>query len=301
VTTNPANHIDSWAFALTGKHLSGAPTRAGLRGKGLDKNKFISITEDIFKRTVINIDVQAQLEATSLTEARVLGTASNDDNAYGPEAGAIGPVNGSRSSTIGDSLTGLSGIASLNQDSGSMSNQGFIAAFGEPGEAGTGTVRLADSEVPLDTRNFGKSVSPAGNGLVAVGDLDGDLVGLDAVETELVAMTLTGTGPATAAITGSVEDATGVVSVNNNAGILNNQMIALGVAVGFAPGKAVAHADLAQENASNSDLGSHDPRMASIQGSINDSQGILLVNNAAGQLGNQATVISFAGSAAASF
>ena len=110
-----------------------------------------------------------------------------------------------------------------------------------------------------------------------------------------------------ARITDSINRNTGVVHVNESAGNMNNQANALAMAVGFAEGGvAIAESDLGQFNAFNivnesgeevDDSDVNDGfvyKAVSIDNSVNGNTGVIGVNQAAGNLANQANVVSFA-------
>ncbi len=87
---------------------------------------------------------------------------------------------------------------------------------------------------------------------------------------------------------------TGIVSVNNSSGSMNNQANAVSVAVGFGrtlAGVALSEADLGQVNAFNRvELErTSSTSIASVNGS-----GIVSVNNSSGHMNNQANVVSVA-------
>jgi hypothetical protein len=114
-----------------------------------------------------------------------------------------------------------------------------------------------------------------------------------------------------ALISDSLNNNSGVVAVNNSAGNLNNQGNVLSIAFSLAPeGVALAESDLGQFNSWNrvfeSDTETQDDqgdtvplgiginKQANITGSINGNTGVLGVNNASGNMANQANVFSVA-------
>ena len=112
-----------------------------------------------------------------------------------------------------------------------------------------------------------------------------------------------------ALITNAINNNTGVVQVNQSPGQMNNQSNVLALAFSLRPGGvALAEADLGQFNQGNF-VGESDGQQvsgkavvgdgiginksASITGSINGNIGIVGVNQSAGNMANQANIVSF--------
>lgn len=213
---------------------------------------------------------------------------------------------------ISASINANAGYSSVNQASGNMNNQANAVSvavdsgtFGGPPTGGSpppsqdpGTVGFAEANAAIQQINGGfnttttteggtPSITPNGNIIDTI-----NIVFRDAV------------------ITGSIIGNNGVVQVNQSVGQMNNQSNLLALAFSLREGGvAMAEADLGQFNQNNfvgesdgqtlvgdvvtpDDVGIH--KSATIVGSINGNTGIVGVNQAAGNLANQANVVTFA-------
>jgi hypothetical protein len=104
-------------------------------------------------------------------------------------------------------------------------------------------------------------------------------------------------GTRAASIQGSVNDNTGVVMLNQNAGYASNQYNSATLALGLnGAAVAMADADLGQWNQRNLSIDLSTVRLGTIADSINGNTGITMVNQNTGNYNNQATMISFSGS-----
>ena len=97
----------------------------------------------------------------------------------------------------------------------------------------------------------------------------------------------------TATILGSVNNNSGIVGVNQNAGNMNNQTNAVALAVGIGSQVALAESVLGQVNTGNTVQEVETLKVDRIADSINTNTGIVGVNQSSGNMNNQASAISF--------
>jgi len=252
----------------------------------VDKYKDIDITEWVVinKTVIITVDVAADLNSA----AEALAVANQENvlntvNGYNPELADPGVVfepnpeaggyaySNFRANTILESIKSNIGITGVNQDSGNFNNQGNNFAV-----AVTDTVpTFANSESSASQVNAGNQVYVH----------------------ELLATVETLIPQKTDDITNSVINNKGITSVNQSVGNMNNQLNSVALAVGLAPpGEgvmvAMAEADLGQFNAFNTVVEINTIKQDSISGSINTNHGITSVNQSAGNMNNQASIVS---------
>ncbi|NJO23739.1 MAG: hypothetical protein HC868_13455 [Sphingomonadales bacterium] len=103
-------------------------------------------------------------------------------------------------------------------------------------------------------------------------------------------------------IAGSVNENAGVTQVNQNAGVANNQVNSVSLALSLGPAGnggttavALSESDLGQWNIGGRTTENNTIKVDRIIGSINGNGGITSVNQSVGNMNNQASVISFAG------
>jgi hypothetical protein len=232
-------------------------------------------------------------------------TENNDvDSAHNLLQGGIGHIGAVNTmgihlnATINNSIHDNTGIVGVNQDVGNMSNQGNQVALAvatpatQTDNADTTNRVLVNSQSEAQQNNR--------NNFVYHGEIPqptattGSTIGQ--------AVDYRGGPNEVASITGSINNNIGIVNVNQNAGNMNNQgnSEALAVAINLA-GFALAEAALGQENANSGD-NQHAPfgtvyeygvqKSASMSGSLNNNTGVGGVNQAAGNMANQANIFS---------
>lgn len=180
-----------------------------------------------------------------------------------------------------------SGIISLNQSSGNNNNQGTIVSVAIDEEApAPAPPPPAAPPPPPAPNNVGfahasaaATQSQAGNNIDSVNLLYRD-----------------------ATITNSLNNNTGLIYANQSAGNMNNQLNVLSLAFSLAEsGVALSEAALGQFNAAGrvgesnsttSTVGIN--KLARISNSLNDNVGVFGVNQAVGNMANQANIVSVA-------
>jgi hypothetical protein len=174
------------------------------------------------------------------------------------------------------------GVTQFNQDVGVGSNQANMisAAVGESFANGP-TTNFAEANNSAAQYNFNNLVNVTGTRLNGEGAADDTVGTIHAAQ-----------------IDGSIRGNIGVVQVNQNAGVFNNQLNSLSLAFSF-DGTAVALAEsaLGQWNTGGQATDVNVSRTASItNGSVSFNQGVVMGNQAAGYMANQGGVVSISGS-----
>jgi hypothetical protein len=217
----------------------------------------------------------------------------DDDGQGAPEFVAPQRNNGFFVATLTGSVTGNTGITQVNQDVGHMVNQSNSVSA-----AVNMTAFFAESHAIVEQQNNGNQVTQEG---VLPTNPDGS-VDFDAINANAFALRR-------ANIIDSVNANAGVTQVNQNAGVANNQVNSVSLALSLGSGQglgttavALSEADLGQWNIGGTTHETNTIKVSRIIGSINDNGGITSVNQSSGNMNNQASVISFAGaSSIASF
>jgi hypothetical protein len=276
----------------------------------ISKTKDITVTESITISTNVSAQSFIDVTADKFAEADAIVNQSNHGNRAcencAEKTDQIGSA--STSAGAGDSVSGNTGYVSVNQAAGNMNNQGNAVSvaidsgtFGggtpPPPPPPTGTGQQAASGVGFAEANA--SVEQVNGGSGSRGEISVDPNIVDSINIVF----------RNALITNAINDNTGVVQVNQSPGQMNNQSNVLALAFSERPGGvALAEADLGQFNQANQSLESDGQQVsgtaiigdgvgihktASITGSINNNIGIVGVNQAAGNMANQANIVSF--------
>lgn len=252
------------------------------------KDKDVRVTLDIDKTKDVNInvsfteDLDGAAEVDSVVNQETLfNTVNADTDKPLSTSGAFNAGDGYRlDAVIEDSYNNNAGVLQINQDVGYMSNQGNVAAIAVVNSPETGR-DFADAEESAEQVTQGNSTTYVG--------------GLGVSDTASQDATITDPD-ANALINRSLDANLGIVHVNQNAGRMNNQLNDVGLAVADDSAVvALAEADLGQFNADNTVDETDTVKRDRILDSINNNQAIVNVNQSAGNMNNQGTVISFAG------
>jgi hypothetical protein len=247
----------------------------------IDKTKDVFIVEDIAVFKFVDLFVIVPLTATKAAESDALVNQTNTLNQSCTNCDE-------KRDTITGSGNTNSGVLSINQAAGNMNNQGNAVSIavdfvvvGTPPTSPPPTVipesaGFAEAQAAVDQFNANNFVDTV-NLLFRSGE-----------------------------IAGSLNNNTGIVHVNQAPGNMNNQANALSVAVSLSAGVALSEADLGQINTFNvvreSDATSTSAfrvginKHADIVGSITGNTGVVGVNQAVGNMANQANVVSVAAS-----
>jgi len=236
----------------------------------IDKTKDKTVSETLTKTKIVDLNVLVIATPDKFSESEAIINQRNFENE------ACENCAEKRDLLIG-SGTGNAGVLTINQAAGNMNNQGSAVSIAVD-------VPTPPSETPGTETGFAEAQASASQY-----NLDNLVESINIIFRE-------------ARIESSLNDNTGVVHVNQSAGNLNNQANALSIAISFDAGVALAESDLGQFNTGNtvseSQVGAgfaqSEPKTAAITGSVNGNSGVIGVNQSAGNMANQANVVSFA-------
>lgn len=227
-----------------------------------DKDKFVFERVDKFKS--VDIFVDGDFFFSDAAEAEALANQRNQFQAVSSNDNLV-------TTEISDSINGNEGVTEVNQDAGNNVNQANIVSVAVDGtfngtDPSDGPAAFAEAQASAEQVNFGNFV-------------------FQEFETR------------DAFIAGSVNDNVGATLVNQNVGNNNNQLNALAVAAADSAWVALSEADLGQFNDENETdrFSSGVSRSDRLLGSVNGNTGVTAVNQSAGNMNNQATVISVSG------
>lgn len=211
------------------------------------------VFEDIDKFKFVDIFVDVFLDANQAAEAEAIANQDNFGN-------FVDEGENETTDDIFDSVNGNEGVTSVNQSAGDINNQGTAISFAEA--TGGSSFAFADAQASASQFNeFNEVVS-----------------GPDEFRT--------------ASIAGSINENTGVTTVNQAPGVLSNQLNAIAVAVAGDFGVALSEADLGQFSDDNFVDQFFTDYSATISSSVNNNSGVTAVNQSAGNMANQANVLA---------
>ena len=261
----------------------------------IDKDKDIRITQRVTINKAVRIDVDVAFVLEGGAEAQALLNVTNSGNRVtGQDVPNEETITQNEyglhyAASLSSSVNENTGVWGVNQDAGNMTNQGnvvSIAGVSDQFEVFAQSQAHAD-QVNTDNRVVEEEV---------LRDTQGRPV-----------RNLVTTPPSqyatnkSASITGSVNNNTGVINVNQNSGNMNNQSNGLAAAIGIGAEFAMSEGDLGQENSGNFVNELETVKVSSISGSINGNTGIVNVNQSTGNMNNQGNVVSVSAILSGSF
>ena len=264
----------------------------------IQKTKDITVTETITITKTVDLTVNAlELQYGSAAEADAIVNQENSGNRVDSSLeqldANLGDVNNygiDLDAAIIDSINNNTGIVDVNQDVGNMANQGNQVALAVATPA-SGTPSPTNFVV-VNSQSEAEQINR--NNAVWHGE--------DPASEEEVLVDLVEEPNEAATIDGSINGNTGIVNVNQNAGNMNNQANseALAVAISLA-GVALSEAALGQVNSNPQNENGFPAvfefgveKTATLSGSLNGNTGVGGVNQAAGNMANQANIFSLA-------
>jgi len=252
----------------------------------LTKIKTVVIT------VLVDVNLETAAESNAINNQRIGGCTGNG-TCLAPAAGyapnthtyttgtipqrtarLVGPFAVDYAAVTASSVLGNVGVTQYNQDVGVGSNQ-----------ANTISAAVAQNAAFIEANNssaqynFNNSVTVNGLRDQGTSNTADDAVGI-----------IHGAG-----IAGSVIGNIGVVQVNQNAGVFNNQLNSMSLAFSFANSAvALAESDLGQWNSGGQATETNTSRIAAINNSVNGNVGVVMGNQSSGYMGNQANIVSIA-------
>jgi len=267
----------------------------------ITKHKDITVTENITINKTIDLSVTVSIVPEKAAEADGI---INQVNQYNEACGNCAEKADTIIDSIGGGTSGQnSGIVNVNQSSGNMNNQGNAVSVAVDFVIVPPTVPPTvppDVPPPPPQQLVGGGFANSQAHIEQVNGEENEQGGGNLVDTVNLLFR-------DALIDNSINGNQGIVNVNQSPGQMNNQANLVSVAVSFAEGGvALSEADLGQlnrfnkahESASNATSGA-DPfiginKTATIDGSISGNTGIIGVNQASGNMANQANNVSAA-------
>jgi hypothetical protein len=283
------------------------------------KSKDITVTETVTITKTVNLEAVVGSVPNKAAESTGIINQANYGNL---DCGNCAEKNDTISNSIGGGSDGANpGIINVNQASGNMNNQGNAVSVAwdfdppapgpvpvppvVPPPQANGDSSFANSQAHVDQKN-GAYNQPETTG-------EGVTIGYSSNTVDAVNLLFRD-----AVITNSINHNTGIVNVNQATGNNNNQANNVSLAVSLLKdpnpgpppvveggGVALAEADLGQLNTGNHNwesdangvagteiFGIH--KSATIDGSVSNNTGIVGVNQAAGNMANQANNVSAA-------
>lgn len=234
----------------------------------VNKDKLVDINELVNVNKDVDIVVDVDVEATKAAEAGSIVNQTNNNNVVCENCAE-------KFDHIADSINENSGVTSVNQASGNNNNQGNVLTaavdVGVPGEDPPPPPQ-AEEPVPGGFAHAQGHVDQKNN--------------TNEVDSVLILFR-------DAFITASINDNNGLTMVNQSTGQMNNQANAVTIALSLAAGGvAMSESDLGQETTGNTSSESNVLKSAELSGSVNGNNGVTLVNQSAGNMGNQANNLS---------
>ncbi len=241
----------------------------------LDKDTNVTENLTITKNVTITVDSDV-FQGVSAAESVSIINQANTNNVITFISGPLGnrlfadllaQINGSISLNLG--------ITQVNQDVGASNNQSNSVSAA----ASVSGAYFAESMIEVEQYTIGNVTNTDGEGTFVNNGTNAPTHANRA-----------------ALIVGSVIGNVGVTQVNQNTGAASNQLNAVDLGVGANSAVALSEAALGQTNTGNHVDEIATVRMSSMQGSVIRNHGITMVNQNSGNMNQQGTVISIAGS-----
>ncbi|MGE0653126.1 MAG: hypothetical protein AB7P12_15470 [Alphaproteobacteria bacterium] len=255
----------------------------------IDFNKTVNVDETLYVEKAIFIKAQPKIATPGGGEAAAVANVGNAYGFYanGQEVNVLNNlnVNGNGSvyygpavkvdALIDDALNNNNGVMQINQDVGTMSNQGNLLAISDT----TGPTGFGDSQAEVSQHNTGNTIYRTPGVMVLNGDGD-PVVGEFAVERK-------------STMTNTALNNLGILNVNQNSGEMNNQTNANAVGVGALGIVIVGESALGQATSDNRVETVRSYSASTIQDSVNNNISQVSVNQASGGLNSQSSTFNF--------
>jgi hypothetical protein len=242
----------------------------------IDKTKDVIVKERVTITKVATIDVDLNVQLTAAAEALALANQENLGNTVAgePDEGRPEPEFGNekyaeiKKSIGADANTYNTGIIGVNQSTGNMNNQGNNVA-----------VAVTDSaDAFANAESSAAQINAFNRVYVNEGTAD---INTPPQKTDLIDQ--------------SINYNKGVIGVNQSVGNMNNQLNNVAIAGGLdGVPVALSEADLGQINGANYVFEVSTVKTDTITNAINNNHGVTGVNQAGGNMNNQANVVAIA-------
>jgi len=252
----------------------------------IDKTKSVTVYESITIRKFVDIFVNADFTLQGVAEADAIKNVLTTGNfVFGvdvPPFDIVVDTQLTGTAQLISSLNGGTGVTGFNQTVGNMVNQGNVVSVAA---IANDPFAFIDAQAEADEVNTGNYVEDR----QLIDTVDGNPVDLS--DPNLPATILPNK---VALILDSINSNNGIMDVNQDAGNMNiqNNADAIGIALGGV--LALSEAALGQVNRGNTVIEVETVKSGRIQDSINTNAGIVKVNQATGNMNNQANNVAFA-------
>jgi hypothetical protein len=239
---------------------------AGTASADVFGQAFVNVTKDVLILETITITKNVTINATvTIVPEKAAESLAviNQNNTFNEACENCAE----KKDNIIDSVTGNGGITTVNQAGGNMNNQGTALSVAIDKDEPTDPEDLdgfAEAQAAVDQEN-----------------LDNLVVSIQIIFRD-------------ALIQNSINGNVGITGVNQATGNINNQANAVSLAVSLNGGVALSEGLLGQEISGNQNFEADIFKTATISGSISGNTGVTQVNQSAGNLGNQANLVSVA-------
>jgi len=250
----------------------------------IDWNKTVNVDENVYVEKALFIKAQPKIVTPGGGEAAAVANVGTASSVYsvGGEVTTFG-LNGNGfygpsvkvDATIDDALNNNNGVMQINQDVGTMSNQGNLLAISDT----TGPTGFGDSQAEVSQHNKGNQLYRTPGEVPVNGDGD-PVVGNFAVERK-------------SSMTNTALNNIGILNINQNSGEMNNQTNANAVGVGALGIVIVGEAALGQTTGDNRVETVRTQHTSVIQDSVNNNISQVSVNQASGGLNSQSSTFNF--------
>jgi hypothetical protein len=266
-------HLLASAALLLGAVAFSAPAAADVFVRAdvtLDKDTTVVENLRIFKNVTITVD--ADFTGSSAAESVTIINQANTGNVIEFDSGTLGNrLLADLLAQITGSVIRNVGITQVNQDVGNANNQANSVSVA----VSVTQAFFTESMIEVEQYTTNNRVNTDGTATFVIGLAHQNKASF---------------------IVNSVIGNVGITQVNQSAGNANNQLNAVDLGIGANSAVALSEAALGQTNSGNRTDEVATVRTSSIVNSVNGNIGITSVNQSSGNMNNQATVISIAGS-----
>jgi hypothetical protein len=264
-------HLLASASLLLGAVAFSAPAAADVFVRAdvtLDKD--VVVTENLRITKNVTIIVDADFTGHTAAESITVINQANNDNTVNFTSGTLSArLPADLLAQIVGSVNLNLGITQVNQDVGNANNQ----ANSVSAAVSWTQAFFAESQIEVEQYTINNTATTDGTVTFNLGQQN-----------------------KAAVMAGSVIGNLGITQVNQSTGNMNNQLNAVDLGIGANSAVALSEAALGQTNTGNKTDDIATIRTSTMVGSVIANHGITSVNQTSGNMNNQATVISIAGS-----
>jgi len=243
-------------------------------------DKTVNVVENIGREKAVFLNASPMIMPVGAAEAAAIAVVGHS-SAFYSATGATGSTSVRLDLNLVNAIYNNSGVVGVNQDMGSMNNQGNLVSFGSTNSE----TALADSQAETEQYNVNSVVNEQGSTTTAnASTTDGKAPGGVVFRSRR-----------TTTLQDAVYQQTGITGVNQTSGTANNQTNSISLAVGLNGTAALSEAALGQTTASNIVQSTAMQHTALVTNAVNNNQGMTHVNQTSGNLNSQSSTIAWSG------